>query len=55
MRASPRRTACPITGDSLRHEIGWKSGAKLDALKGKNIRLKISGRNAVAYSAAFEA
>ncbi|MSU24421.1 MAG: hypothetical protein EXS32_11430 [Opitutus sp.] len=45
----------PVTGDSLRREIIWKSATKLDALKGKYIRLKISGRNVVAYSAAFEA
>jgi hypothetical protein len=45
----------PVTGDSQRQEIVWKNHANLDALKGKYIRLKISGRNVVAYTAAFEA
>jgi len=45
----------PVTGDRLRREIVCKPQTNLDALKGKNIRLKISGRNVVAYSAAFEA
>ena len=45
----------PATGESLRREIVWKTQTNLDALKGKNIPLKISGRNVVAYSAAFEA
>ncbi|MEO7600217.1 MAG: hypothetical protein ABIV50_14880 [Opitutus sp.] len=44
----------PVTGDSLRREIVWKTQTNLDALKGKNIRLKITGRNVLAYSAAFE-
>jgi hypothetical protein len=44
----------PVTGDSLRREIVWKTQPNLDALKGKNIRIKITGRNVVAYSAAFE-
>jgi len=45
----------PVTGDRLRREIVCKPQTNLDALKGKNIRLKISGRNVVAYSATFEA
>jgi hypothetical protein len=45
----------PVTGDHLRREIVWKTQRTLDALKGKYIRLKISGRNVVAYSAAIEA
>lgn len=44
----------PVTGDSLRCEIRWKNQADLAALQGKNIRLKISGRNLIAYSASFE-
>jgi hypothetical protein len=44
----------PVTGDSLRHEIRWKNQPDLAALQGKNIRLKISGRNLIAYSASFE-
>ena len=44
----------PVTGDSLRREIVWKTQPNLDALKGKNIRLKISGRKVIAYSAACE-
>ncbi len=44
----------PVTGDHLRREIVWKTQLTLDALKGKYIRLKISGRNVVAYSAAIE-
>lgn len=44
----------PVTGDHLRREIVWKTQPNLDALKGKNIRIKITGRNVVAYSAAFE-
>ena len=43
-----------MTGDSLRCEIRWKNQADLAALQGKNIRLKISGRNLIAYSASFE-
>ena len=50
---SPSRSSAP--GESLRREIVWKPQTNLDALKGKNIRLEISGRNVVAYSAAFEA
>jgi hypothetical protein len=45
----------PVTGDHLRREIVWKTQRTADALKGKYIRLKISGRNVVAYSARFEA
>jgi hypothetical protein len=45
----------PVTGDHPRREIVWKTQRTLDALKGKYIRLKISGRNVVAYSAAIEA
>jgi hypothetical protein len=44
----------PVTGDHLRREIVWKTQSNLDALKGKNIRIKITGRNVVAYSAVFE-
>jgi hypothetical protein len=44
----------PVTGDHLRREIVWKTQPNLDALKGKNIRIKITGRNVVAYSASFE-
>jgi hypothetical protein len=44
----------PITGDGLRCEIRWKNQPDLTALQGKNIRLKISGRNLIAYSASFE-
>ena len=43
-----------VTGDRVRGEIVWKTKASLDELKGKYIRIKVSGRNAVAYSAAFE-
>ena len=45
----------PVTGDHQRCEIVWKTQRTLDALKGKYIRLRISGRNVVAYSAAIEA
>jgi len=44
----------PVTGDQARAEIVWKTKASLDELKGKYIRIKVGGRNAVAYSAAFE-
>jgi len=44
----------PVTGNSLRCEIRWKNQPDLSALKGKNIRLKISGRNLIAYSGSFE-
>jgi hypothetical protein len=44
----------PVTGDHLRREIVWKTQPNLDALKGKNIRIKITGRNIIAYSAVFE-
>ena len=43
----------PITGDLHDGEIRWKSGEALDDLKDRHIRLKIHGKNAVAYSAAF--
>jgi hypothetical protein len=42
-----------VTGDHLGEKIVWKNRMTLDALKGKFIRLKISGRNVVAYSAEF--
>jgi hypothetical protein len=45
----------PVTGDSLRQPVGWTAHATLDALKGKYIRLRLSGRNLLAYSATFEA
>ncbi len=44
----------PVTGDCLRQEIKWKSRADLAALKGKYIRLKVSGRNILAFSASIE-
>ena len=44
----------PVTGDHQRCEIVWKTQRSLDALKGKYIRLKISGRNVIAYSASLE-
>ncbi|MBI4623032.1 MAG: hypothetical protein HY736_07405 [Verrucomicrobia bacterium] len=44
----------PVTGDSLRQEIVWKNHATVEALKGKYIRIKVAGKNVVAYSAAFE-
>ncbi len=44
----------PVTGDHQRSEIVWKAQRSLDALKGKYIRLKISGRNVIAYSASLE-
>jgi len=44
----------PVTGDQAHAEIVWKTKASLDELKGKYVRIKVSGRNAVAYSAAFE-
>lgn len=44
----------PVTGNHLRQEITWKTGARLDELKDKYIRLKIAGKNVVAYSAVFE-
>ncbi|MBS0662994.1 MAG: hypothetical protein JSR48_06995 [Verrucomicrobia bacterium] len=44
-----------VTGDSLRHEIGWKDHLDLEALKGKYIRLHVSGRNLIAYSAGLAA
>jgi hypothetical protein len=44
----------PVTGDHQRSEIVWKTQRSLDALKGKYIRLKISGRNIIAYSASLE-
>jgi len=45
----------PVTGDHRRQEIFWKNHRDLEALKGKYIRLQISGRNVVAYSACFVA
>lgn len=44
----------PVKGDSQRSEIVWKTQPNLDALKGKYIRLKVSGRNVTAYSASLE-
>lgn len=44
----------PVTGDQQHAEITWKTGARLDELKGKYIRLKVAGKNAVFYSATFE-
>ena len=35
-------------------EVVWKTKASLDELKGKYIRIKVSGRNAITYSAVFE-
>ena len=52
--ACTRAECMPVTGDSLRCEIRWKNQPDLSALKGKNIRLKISGLNLIAYSASFE-
>ena len=44
----------PVTGDHLRQEIVWKNHATLEALQGKYIRLRIAGKNVVAYSATLE-
>lgn len=44
----------PVTGDTLHGAIAWKSQARLDELQGKYIRLKIQGKNVIAYSAVFE-
>jgi len=43
-----------VRGDQARGEIVWKTKASVDELKGKYIRIKVSGRNVIAYSAAFE-
>ncbi len=43
----------PCTGDQSRAAITWKTKTSLDELAGRNIRLRIQGRNLVAYSAAF--
>jgi hypothetical protein len=45
----------PVSGDHLRREIQWKERMDLDPLKGKYIRLKIAGKNLIAYSATIEA
>jgi len=45
----------PVSGDQRSAAVKWKLPAGLDALKGKYIRLRISGRNVVAYSATFVA
>lgn len=44
----------PVTGDQTRHEIVWKDRRTLDALAGKYVRLKVAGRNVIAYSASIE-
>ena len=46
--------AVPVSGDSLRREIVWRNRSTLDDLKGKYIRLRIAGRNVIAYSASIE-
>ncbi len=43
----------PVTGDQHQQAIVWKDHANLDALKGKYIRIKVAGKNVVAYSAEF--
>lgn len=44
----------PVTGDHTLRQITWKGHADLDALKGKYIRIKIAGKNVIAYSASIE-
>ena len=44
----------PVSGDQLRQEIRWQERADLAALKGKYIRLKVAGKNLIAYSASIE-
>ena len=41
----------PLKGDDLARPVVWKNRASLDALKGKYIRLRVSGRNILAYGA----
>ena len=43
----------PVSGDHQDAGIRWKSGRTPDDLQGEFVRLKVCGRNAVAYSAAF--
>ena len=45
----------PVKGDQTKAAITWATKANLDELKGKYIRLRLHGRNLVAFSAAFEA
>jgi len=43
----------PICGDHTNGEVRWNSGKTLTELEGKFVRLKVYGKNAVVYSAAF--
>jgi len=45
----------PVTGDQMHAAVAWNRKSSLDELKGRYIRLCLHGRNAVAYSASFEA
>ena len=45
----------PVTGDHAGREIVWKNRTDLDALKGKYVRIKVAGKNVIAYSASIEA
>ena len=43
----------PICGDRTDGEVRWNSGKTLTELDGKFVRIKVYGKNAVVYSAAF--
>jgi len=43
----------PISGDVQDGAVRWKSGKNPADLKGKFVRIKVYGKNAVVYSAAF--
>jgi hypothetical protein len=45
----------PVTGDQQAAEIEWGSGTSVDRLEGRFVRVSVSGKNAVVYSAAFVA
>lgn len=43
----------PISGDLQAGEVRWTSGRRLNELEGQFVRIKVYGKNAVVYSAAF--
>ena len=48
-----REESEPISGDLQDGEIRWKSGKTPVHLEGKFVRIKVYGKNAIVYSAAF--
>ena len=43
----------PLTGDNKAATVQWKNGQSLDELKGRYIKIKVSGDNLKAFSARF--